>query len=106
MRHPLWRTAAILLSAVWIIGVGIFVASLVYRQAACTPTVTHMPDGTIMRQACLHPAVTAWSVLDVALYLLGGVGVISLLSWIFLGWPADIVAGFFGYTRDRDGPTE
>ncbi|HEY7298360.1 MAG TPA: hypothetical protein VH684_10530 [Xanthobacteraceae bacterium] len=78
---------------------GVFVGLLAYQRFTCTPTVEHLPDGTIIRQACVAAPLTWLVVARVAAYLVGGAAVISLLSWIFLGWPAEVVSRFLGRTR-------
>jgi tryptophan-rich sensory protein len=98
MHRPDWQKAAILLSAAWIVVVAVSIGVSAYRQFACTPTVEHLADGTIIRHACVA-APLAWPVIArVAGYLVGGTLVISLLSWIFLGWPSEFLSR---YTRRR-----
>jgi uncharacterized oligopeptide transporter (OPT) family protein len=54
-----------------------------------------------VRHACLYGS-TSWRViLFTAGYFVGGVVVICVLSWLFLGWPSDVVSNYFGLRRDR-----
>jgi len=99
----LWRRAAITFSVAWVAVLGIYIGISAYHEFACTPTVHSLPDGTIIREACVHSPVSSRIVLYTAAYFGGGVAVIWLLSWLFLGWPSDVVSGYFGYRRDRDG---
>jgi hypothetical protein len=96
-----WQRAALVFSVAWVLVLAIYVAAEAYQKFACVPTVDTLPDGTIIRHACLH-APTPWrAILITAGYFAGGVAVIGLLSWLFLGWPSDIVSGYFGFRRDR-----
>jgi hypothetical protein len=96
-----WQRAALVFSAAWVLVLGIYVAVSAYQKFACVPTVDALSDGTIIRHACLH-GPTAWRVvLFTAGYFVGGVAVICLLSWLFLGWPSDVVSSYFGFRRDR-----
>jgi len=96
-----WHRAALIFSVAWVLVIGIYVAVSAYQKFACVPTVDTLPDGTIMRHACL-PGPTSWrTILFTAGYFVGGVAVICLLSWLFLGWPSDVVSNYFGFRRDR-----
>jgi hypothetical protein len=96
-----WLRAALVFSVAWVLVLGIYVAVTAYQKVACVPTVDTLPDGTIIRHACVH-APTPWRVILVtAGYFGGGVAVIWLLSWLFLGWPSDVVSAYFGFRRDR-----
>jgi hypothetical protein len=96
-----WQRAALVFSAAWVLVLGIYVAVSAYQKFACVPTVDTLPDGTIVRHACLHGA-TPWRViLFTAGYFVGGVAVICVLSWLFLGWPSDVVSNYFGFRRHR-----
>jgi hypothetical protein len=96
-----WQRAALIFSVAWVLVLGIYVAVSAYQKFACVPTVDTMPDGSIVRHACLHGA-TPWRViLFTTGYFAGGVAVICLLSWLFLGWPSDVVSNYFGFRRDR-----
>jgi ABC-type sugar transport system permease subunit len=96
-----WRRAALIFSVAWVLVLGIYVAVLAYQKFACVPTVDTLSDGTIVRHACLYGS-TSWRViLFTAGYFVGGVVVICVLSWLFLGWPSDVVSNYFGLRRDR-----
>ena len=96
-----WQRAALIFSVAWVLALGIYVVVSVYQKFACAPTVDTLPDGTILRHACVH-GPTSWRViLLTAGYFVGGAAVISLLSWLFLGWPSDVVSDYFGFRRDR-----
>jgi hypothetical protein len=96
-----WQRAALVFSVAWVLVLGIYVGVLAYQKFACVPTVDTLPDGTIMRHACLH-GPTSWRViLFTAGYFVGGVAVICVLSWLFLGWPSDAVSDYFRVRRDR-----
>lgn len=93
-----WHRAALVFSVAWVLVLGIYVAVSTYQKFACVPTVDTLPDGTIVRHACVH-AATSWRViLFTTSYFAGGA---ALLSWLFLGWPSDVVSDFFGFRRDR-----
>ena len=99
MKH--WHRAAIVFSVAWVLVLGIYVAVSAYQKFACVPTVDTLPDGTIIRHACVH-SPTPWRViLLTAGYFAGGAAVIWALSWLFLGWPSDVVSSYFGFRRDR-----
>jgi hypothetical protein len=100
MKH--WHRAAIVFSVAWILVLGIYFAATAYQRLACTPTVETLADGTIVRHACLHGPVSWRAILFTAGYFAGGVAVIWVLSWLFLGWPSDVVSDFFGFRRDRE----
>jgi hypothetical protein len=100
-RMKYWQRAALVFSAAWVLVLGIYVTVSAYQKFACVPTVDTLPDGTIVRHACLHGA-TPWRVIVLtAGYFAGGVAVIWVLSWLFLGWPSDVVSNYFGFRRDR-----
>jgi hypothetical protein len=99
MKH--WHKAAIIFSVAWLILMGLYVGVSAYHQFACTPSVENLPDGTIVRHSCINSGVSREVVLHTAGYLAAGVVVIWALSWLFLGWPSDIVSRFFGYPRGR-----
>jgi hypothetical protein len=99
MKH--WHRAAIVFSVAWILVLGIYFAANAYQRFACTPTVETLPNGTIVRHACLHGPVSRRVILYSAAYVVGGVAVICVLSWLFLGWPSDVVSDYFGFRRDR-----
>jgi hypothetical protein len=92
----LWHKAAIVFSVGWIVVLGLYLGIPAYHQLTCTPTVQHLPDGTIFRQACVGNLISRQMIVYAGAYIVGGVALISLLSWLFLGWPADAVSGFFG----------
>jgi hypothetical protein len=94
MKH--WHKAAILLSAAWIVFLAIYAGVPAYHQFACTPSVETLADGTIVRHACLRSGVPWPFILTIAAYGAGGVVVIVALSWLCLGWPSDLVSGYFG----------
>ena len=98
MHRPDWQKAAILLSAAWVVVVAAFIGLSAYRQFACTPTVERLADGTVIRQACVAAPLTWRVIAHLAGYFVGGTVVISLLSWIFLGWPSEVLSR---YTRRR-----
>jgi hypothetical protein len=98
MKH--WHRAAIVFSVAWVLVLGIYVAVSAYQKFACVPTVDTLPDGTIIRHACVHPPVSGHIILFTGGYFAGGVAVIWLLSWLFLGWPSDVVSNYFGFRRD------
>ncbi len=102
MHRPYWQSAAIVFSTAWIIAVGVFIGLAAYQQFTCTPTVEHLPDGTIIRQACVVAPLTWRVIANVAGYLVGGTVAVSLLSWIFLGWPAEVLSRFFNDARPRE----
>ena len=55
MRH--WHKAAIVFSVGWIAALAIYVGIPAYHQLTCTPTVQHLPGGTIIEQgetACCY----------------------------------------------------
>ena len=89
MHRPHWQKVAILFSAAWIVVVGVSTGVYAYHQFACKPTVELLADGTIIRHACIVTALAWRTIAEMAGYLIGGVVVVSLLSWIFLGWPSD-----------------
>jgi hypothetical protein len=96
-----WQRAALVFSVAWVLVLGIYVGVSAYQKFACVPTVDTLPDGTIMRHACLH-GPTSWRViLFTAGYFVGGVALICVLSWLFLGWPSDVVSEYFRVRRDR-----
>jgi hypothetical protein len=99
MKH--WHRAAIVFSGAWVLVLGIYFAANAYQRFACTPTVETLANGTIMRHACLHGPVSWPVILYSTAYVTGGVAVICVLSWLFLGWPSDIVSDYFGFRRDR-----
>jgi hypothetical protein len=99
MKH--WHRAALVFSVAWILVLGIYFAATAYQRFYCTPTVETLPDGTIVRHACLHGPVSWPVILYSAAYVAGGALVIWVLSWLFLGWPSDVVSNFFGFRRDR-----
>jgi tryptophan-rich sensory protein len=101
MHRPYWQSAAIVFSAAWIIAVGVFIGLSAYHQFACTPTVEHLPDGTIIRHACVAAPLTWRVIAYVTGYLVGGAVVVSLLCWIFLGWPSEVVSRFLSRTRPK-----
>ena len=80
---------------------GIYFAANAYQRFACAPTVETLPNGTIVRHACLRGLVSQQVILYSAAYAAGGVAVIWVLSWLFLGWPSDVVSNYFGFRRDR-----
>jgi tryptophan-rich sensory protein len=98
MHRADWQKAAILFSAAWIVVVAVSIGVSAYHQFACTPTVERLADGTIIRHACVAAPLTWRAIAHVAGYLVGGTVVISLLSWIFLGWPSEVLSR---YTRRR-----
>ena len=87
-----WQKVAILFSAAWIVLVGVSTGVYAYHQFACKPTVELLADGTIIRHACIATAHAWRTIAEMAGYLIGGVVVVSLLSWIFLGWPSDVLS--------------
>jgi len=101
MHRPYWQSAAILFSAAWIVGLGLFIGGSAYHRFACEPTIEHLADGTIVRHACVAAPLTWRTTANMAGYLVGGTVVISLLSWIFLGWPSDVLSRYFNHTRRR-----
>jgi hypothetical protein len=94
-----WQKAAITFSIAWVVVLGVYVGTWAYHRFTCTPTVRTLPDGSIFRQACLHSPVPSQTIFELAAYFAGGVAVITVLSWVFLGWPADIVSGYFARWR-------
>jgi hypothetical protein len=100
MHRPHWQKVALLFSAAWIVVVGVSTGVYAYHQFACKPTVEHLADGTIIRHACIAIALAWRTIAEMAGYLIGGVVVVSLLSWIFLGWPSDVLSRF-STTRGR-----
>jgi hypothetical protein len=96
-----WLRAALIFSGAWVLVLGIYVGVSAYQKFACVPTVDTLPDGTILRHACVHGPTSWRATLLTSGYFVGGAAVIWLLSWLFLGWPSDIVSGYFGFRRDR-----
>jgi hypothetical protein len=96
-----WQRAALILSTVMIIVVTVSAGVSAYRQFACTPTVERLADGTIIRHACVGGSLTWRTIAQFAAYLGGGVVVVSLLSWIFLGWPSDVLSRYFSHRKRR-----
>jgi hypothetical protein len=94
-----WHKAAILFSVVWIVLLVIYAGVPAYHQFACTPSVETLADGTIVRHSCLRSGVPWPFIRTIAAYGAGGVAVICVLSWLCLGWPSDLVAGYFGKRR-------
>ena len=99
MHRPQWQKVAILFSAAWIVVVGVSTGVYAYHQFACKPTVELLADGTIIRHACIATALAWRTIAEMAGYLIGGVVMVSLLSWIFLGWPSDVLSRYFNHTR-------
>jgi len=97
-----WHKAATIFSIAWIVLLGLYVGVAAYHQFACTPTVENLPNGTIVRHSCINSSAPWKTVRDVAAYFASGVVVIWALSWLFLGWPSDIISRLFGYERDRN----
>ena len=96
-----WQKAAVTFSIGWVVVLGVYVGTWAYHRYACTPVVQTLPDGSIFRQACLQGALSSRITLELAAYFIGGVAVIAILSWLFLGWPADIVSGTVARWRSR-----
>ena len=68
-----WHKAATIFSIAWIVLLGIYVGVATYHQFACTPTVENLPNGTIVRHACLHGPVSQRVILYTVAYFGGGV---------------------------------
>jgi len=96
-----WHRAALVFSVAWVLVLGIYVAVSAYQKFACVPTVDTLPDGTIVRHACVHASTSGRVILFTGGYFAGGVAVIWVLSWLFLGWPSDVVSDYFRVRRDR-----
>jgi hypothetical protein len=104
MKH--WHKSAIVFSVAWIVLLALYVGVPAYHQFACTPSVETSTDGTIVRHSCLHSPVSWPFVRDIGMYCFGGFVVILALSWIFLGWPSELVANYFGLRRKDDSGQE
>ena len=95
---------AVAFSLAWLAVLGIYIAVSAYHQLACTPSVVNLPDGTIERQTCFRSFTSLRMILGMTAYFAGGVVVIWVLSWVFLGWPSEFVTKWIDHLRGLDRP--